>query len=147
MIHLLKTYFNTTAKVDFFNATHDVKRALRESKVQNGVVTILVPGATAAILLLENDPTIHENVRDLVVSFVPKEGVTRPERRSGSGRLSSHLQAALLPKSISILVQEARLMIDAWQEVIVFDFDDKVARREVFIQVMGEGTEEKKEKK
>ena len=30
------------------------------------------------------------------------------------------------------------------QEVILFDFDDKVGRREVVIQVLGEGESEKK---
>jgi len=140
MIFLRNYYVNTTVKTDVLLITHDVKRAVRESGVPSGLVTVLIPGATAGVAILENDPKIHEELKKWVETQIPAETGPRPNRRSGSGRNDAHLRAALIGLSVSIPLQDGKLMLGAWQEVVLFDFDDnKVGRREITIQVMGEG--------
>ncbi|MCC7344282.1 MAG: YjbQ family protein [Deltaproteobacteria bacterium] len=140
MIFLRNYYVNTTVKTDVLLITHDVKRAVRESGVPSGLVTVLIPGATAGVAILENDPKIHEELKKWVETQIPAETGPRPNRRSGTGRNDAHLRAALIGLSLSIPLQDGKLMLGAWQEVVLFDFDDnKVARREITIQVMGEG--------
>ncbi|MDL1872168.1 YjbQ family protein [Deltaproteobacteria bacterium PRO3] len=140
MIFLRNYYVNTTVKTDVLLITHDVKRAVRESGVPSGLVTVLIPGATAGVAILENDPKIHEELKKWVETQIPAETGPRPNRRSGSGRNDAHLRAALIGLSLSIPLQDGKLMLGAWQEVVLFDFDDnKVGRREITIQVMGEG--------
>ncbi|HEX5034691.1 MAG TPA: YjbQ family protein, partial [bacterium] len=96
MIFLRNYYVNTTAKVDVLLITHDVKRAVRESGIQSGVITILIPGGTAGVALLENDPKIHEDMKKWVETQVPAETGPRPNRRSGSGRNDAHIRSALI---------------------------------------------------
>lgn len=143
-IHVLNAYLNTSKDVDILNVTHDVKRALREANIQNGLITVYVPGTTAGVVILENDPAVHEDLKKLVTSFVPDSGGIRPQRKSGSGRVEAHLRAAFLTSSVSIPVKDGRLLLGPWQEVVVIDFDDKVGRREVTVHVMGEAPEKKK---
>lgn len=139
MIFLRNYYVNSTAKTDIHLITHDVKRAIRESEIQNGVLTVLVPGATAGLALLENDPKIHEEYRTWVEAQIPAQGGARPSRRSGSGRNDAHLRAALTGLSLTMPVMQGQLAVGPWQEVVLFDFDDKVGRREITIQIVGEG--------
>ncbi|HKY64224.1 MAG TPA: secondary thiamine-phosphate synthase enzyme YjbQ [bacterium] len=140
MIFLRNYYVNTTAKVDVLLITHDVKRAVRESGIQSGVITILIPGGTAGVALLENDPKIHEDLKKWIETQVPAETGPRPNRRSGSGRNDAHIRSALIGVSLVLPLMDGKLMIGAWQEVVLYDFDDsKVARREITIQIMGEG--------
>lgn len=146
-VHVLKAYFNSTKAIDVFNATHDVKRGLRESQVLHGLLTVFSPGSSAGIALLENDPKVHGELKDLISSFVMgSEGASpgaRPVRKSGSGSSEAHLRGALLSQSVSIPIKDGKLLMGDWQEVIVFDFDDKIGRREILIHVMGEGEEKK----
>lgn len=140
MIFLRNYYVNTTLKTDVLLITHDVKRAVRESNIPNGLVTVLIPGGTAGVILLENDPKIHEDLKKWVETQVPAESGPRPSRRSGSGRNDAHLRSALIGLSLSMPLQDGKLMIGPWQEVVLYDFDDnKVCRREVTIQIVGEG--------
>lgn len=143
-VYVLTSYLNSTGGIDILRATHDVKRALRESQFLNGVITVFLPGGASGVAILENDPKIWEGLKDLAVSFIPDSGETRPVRQSGTGRVEGHLRGALLSQSVQIPVKEGRLLLGAWQEVVVFDFDDKQGRREVVIHVMGEGPPEKK---
>lgn len=144
MIHVHHAHFNTTREVDLLNVTHDVARALRESQILNGLLTVYVPGSTAGVVILENDKVIHDEFKNMIASFVPESSGPRPSRRSGSGHLENHLRAALLHQSVSIPVKDGRLMTGPWQEVWAIDFDDKVGRRELLVHVMGEGAEKKK---
>ena len=138
MIFLRNYYVATTAKTDVILITHEVKRAVRESGVPSGLVTVLIPGATAGVAILENDPKIHEELKKWAEAQIPADAGPRPNRRSGSGRNRAHLQAALIGLNLSIPLMEGKLMIGPWQEIVLFDFDDiKVCRREIAIQVMG----------
>lgn len=142
-VHVHNAYLNATQGIDALNATHDVKRALRESQIQDGLMTVSVPSSTAAVVILENDPSIHEEFKKVITSFIAEPQGSRPSRKSGTGHIESHLKAALLPNSVSIPIKEGRLLMGHWQEVIVFDFDNKMGRREVCVHVMGEGKEKK----
>jgi len=140
MIFLRNYYVNTTAKTDVLLITHDVKRAVRESGIPTGVVTVFIPGSTAGVAILENDPKIHEDLKKWVETQVPTETGPRPSRRSGSGRNDAHLRAAVIGVSVGIPLMDGKLMLGAWQEVVLYDFDDsKVGRREITIQIVGEG--------
>lgn len=145
MIYLHRAYLNTTKEVDILDVTHDVKRAFRESQIINGLVTIFVPGTTASLAVLENDPLIREELKKLIFSFVVvDEKKQRPLRKSGTGSLEAHLRTAFLSTSVSIPVVDNKLLLGPWQEVIAFDFDDKIGRREILIQIMGEKEEKAK---
>jgi len=146
LIHYLhKAYLNTTTEVDILDATHDVKRAFRDSLVLNGLLTVYLPGTVAGVVILENDPSLRKKFKEFILSLVPSSlDGARPVRKSGTGRDAGHLQASLLHTSLSIPIKEGRLFLGPWQEVIVFDFDDKIGRREILITVMGDGAEEKK---
>jgi secondary thiamine-phosphate synthase enzyme len=139
VIFLRNYYVTTTQKTDILVISHDVKRAVRESGIQSGAVHIIVPGATAGVTLLENDPKIYEGLKNWVETQVPASGGSRPTRRSGSGRDDAHLRAALIGPTLTLPLQDGKLMVGPWQEVVLFDFDDsKIGRREFTVQVMGE---------
>lgn len=139
-IYKLKAYFNTTRKIDIHNLTHDVKRALRDSGAQDGLMTIFIPGGTAGVTILENDSQLKENLKDLIEEFVPDgENESQVKRRSGSGSNKAHLRAQILNTSLTIPIEQGNLLMSPWQEVIVYDFDDQSSRREVLIHVMAAG--------
>ena len=138
MMFLRNYYVNATAKTDTLLITHDVKRALRESEINDGTVLVLIPGGAAGVILMEEDPKIHEAYRNWIEQQIPVSEGARPNRRSGTGRDSAHLRAALVGNQLSIPIQDGKLMTGNWQEVVLFDFDDKVGRREITVQILGD---------
>lgn len=139
MIFIKNYYVNVSEKVDVLLVTHDVKRAVGESGIASGLVTVLVPGATAGVIILEHDPKIFEDYKQWVEKQIPVPAEIRPSRRSGSGRNAAHVRAALVGLQISIPLDAGKLQLGPWQEVVLYDFDDKIGRRELTIQIMGDG--------
>ncbi len=141
MIFLRNYYANTTSKTDALLVTEDIKRAVRESGILQGLITVLVPGGTAGVVMLENDPKLREEYKLWIEQQVSAKSGSRPARKSGTGKDEAHLRAALVGAQISIPLQNGKPMLGAWQEVVLLDFEDKVGRREFTIQIMGEGGE------
>jgi len=138
MGHVHRAFFNTTKEVDIYNASHDLKRALADSKATSGLITVMLPQAAGAVTVLENDPEIRQEIKKYLLELFPNNSKTRPVRKSGSGSIEAHLRGAFLQSSAVIPFHEGRLLLGAWQEVVAFDFDDKIGRREILFHVMGE---------
>lgn len=134
-----RSYANVTANIDTLVISHDVKRAVSEANAAHGLAVVFVPAGTTGIAVLENDPKIYEDYKKWVENQVPATQEKRPDRRSGTGRNFAHLRAQLVGHSTVIPIAEGKLQIGAWQEIVLFDFDDKVGRREFFIQILAEG--------
>lgn len=138
-----RCYANVTAQIDTLIVSHDVKKVFAEANVESGLLQVFLPIGTAGVAILENDPKIYEDYKKWVESQVPATNEGRPDRRSGSGRNYAHLRAQLVGHSVQIPIAERKLQMSPWQEVIVFDFDDKIGRREFFISVFSSGGSEK----
>lgn len=140
-----KAYVNVTAQTDIIVVSHEVKKAVSDAKVASGIVEVFSPVGTIGIAILENDPKIYEEYKKFIESQIPETKEKRPDRRSFTGRSYSHLRAQMVGHSVQIPIAENKLQLGAWQEVILFDFDDRICRREFFVFVMGEGGGEKED--
>ena len=138
MAFQLNAYLNTTAQVDILTATHDVKRALRESAIGEGLLTVYIPSSTAGVVILEGDNDIKEALKNQLTALFETPSGARPSRKSGTGHKESHLKAAYLNRSVVIPIKDGKLLLGPWQEVLVYDFDDKIGRCEIQIHIMGE---------
>ena len=132
-----KGYVNVTEKTDIVVISHDIKRAVTEAKVSQGIVQVFTPLSTTAVALLENDPQIHQAFKQWVEQQIPATSEKRPDRRSGTGRNYAHLRAQIVGHSLQLPIAESKLQIGAWQEVLFFDFDDRIGRREFYLLVQG----------
>ncbi len=135
---LRKCYVNATAKTDCLPITFEVKKAVTESGLAFGCAQVFSASATTAVTLLENDPKLYEEYKIFLEKLVPEVEGKRPERRSGTGKTTAHLKAALVGSSLNIPIAESRLQLGPWQEIVVIDCDDKVCRREILIVISGE---------
>lgn len=142
MAYTQRFYVNCTDKIDVLNVTHDVKRAVRESKITHGIITILLPISAAGLALVENNPDIRDALRDLVVRLIPDVAGKRPDRRSKTGSVHAHLRGLVLGSTMTLPIWNGELGIGPWQEVLLYDFDDRVGRREFVISAVGDSGEE-----
>lgn len=145
MAHTHRFFVNCTESIDVVSVTFEIKQAVVEAKAHSGFACVYVPLAAAGLVILENDRDVHQAFRDLIVSLIPESeksrDVKRPDRRSKTGFLHSHLRAACLQTSLVIPIIEGSLAMGPWQEVVMYDFDDRISRREIVVQIMAEAEE------
>ncbi len=133
-----KGYVNVSSSTDAIPITFEVRKTVSESALPFGFVEVFVPNATSAVAILENDPNLYEEYKKWIETQVPANNEKRPDRRSGSGRSFAHIRAQKVGQFVVLPIAEGKLQIGNWQEIVFFDFDDKVSRREYYIIASGE---------
>jgi secondary thiamine-phosphate synthase enzyme len=122
----------TSKAQEFINITSIVEKAVKESKVKDGVVMVFVPHTTAGITINENaDPDV---VRDILVNLnkaFPEEG----DYIHVEGNSHAHIKASLMGSSCNVIVEDGRLKLGTWQGIYFCEFDGP-RNRKIYIKVI-----------
>jgi len=132
-----RVLFNTAGDADMVNLTEDVRRLVKESGLQAGMVTIFVPGATGAVTTLEFEPGVVQDFRNLFDRIAsPAEAyqhnVTHPDVNG-----HAHVRAGLLGPSLVIPFEQGAPCLGRWQEICLVCFDNRPRERTVIVQTFG----------
>jgi secondary thiamine-phosphate synthase enzyme len=110
----------STKPEEMINITRFVKDSLSQSQLKDGFVVVFVPHTTAGVTINENaDPDVQ---RDLLLGL-SKAFPDRQEFRHSEGNSSAHLRATAVGSSVTILVENAALILGTWQGVYFCEFD------------------------
>jgi secondary thiamine-phosphate synthase enzyme len=119
-------------RVEFKDITGLVQKVVTESGVQEGTCFLFVPHTTAAILINENDDSaLQKDLDNFLKALAPRDA----NYHHNDGNCDSHLKAAVIGNSKSLLVEGGRLILGRWQGVFFCDFDGP-RRRELKIKVV-----------
>ena len=138
MVETKTIRFSTESNTDVVDVTKDVKEALSDSSVTNGIVTIFVPGSTGGITTIEYEPGLEQDIKELFEKLAPKDHYYHHEERWHDKNGHSHLRASLTGPSLTVPFREKRMMLGTWQQVVFLDFDVRARERELILQIVGD---------
>jgi secondary thiamine-phosphate synthase enzyme len=126
------TQIETHARIEFKDITGLIQKLIAESGVQTGVCYVFAPHTTAAILIQENDdPALQKDLADFLDQLAPRG----KEYHHNDGNCDSHLKAAAIGCSKTLLIENCRLVLGRWQGVFYCEFDGP-RRRELRVKVV-----------
>jgi secondary thiamine-phosphate synthase enzyme len=126
----------TDRRETLVDITGPVKGVVTRSGVAEGLVTVYVQGATAAIMIQENwDESVQSDVVNFLRGIIPR-GVWLHDAQDGNG--DAHLKAGLVGPSETIPLIEGRLGLSTWQNVFLCEFDGPRAERKVVVTVISD---------
>lgn len=122
-----------------YEITHQVAQAVRDSGVVNGQVTVFLRHTSASLVLMENaDPEARVDLEAFFDRLVPENLPYFTHTYEGADDMPSHIKMALTRSSEVIPVMDGRMVLGAWQGVMVFEHRRAPHRRSVWVTVMGE---------
>lgn len=125
----------TRRQRELVDITNSVRECVRRSGVHDGLCALYAHGATAALMIQENDdPNICLDVLTCLDSLVPA-GQWRHDRVDGNG--ASHIQAGIVGPSEAIPIRGGVLALSTWQNVFLCDFDGPRRERRVLVTITG----------
>ena len=129
--------FSTQGDGDVVDITEGVAQVARASGVVDGVVSVFVPGSTAAVTAMEHEPGGVHDLRSALERLVPREGDYEHNRLNSDTNSHAHIRAAIVGPSESVPLRDGRLAMGTWQQLVLVDFDDRPRERTVLVQVQG----------
>ncbi len=123
---------STGAGPDLVDITREVEGVVRKSGIGEGLCLVFVPGATGAIVINENEPSLIEDFKKTLGKLAPEGGFRHP------GNAHSHIRAMLLGPGETIPVEGGRLLLGTWQGIFLANLDTGPRERDVVVGVLGE---------
>ncbi len=123
---LLVLTVKTNSRNEMIDITYEVENYLKENNFQNGVLTIFVPHTTAAVTINENaDPSVKRDILSYLSKLIPQNaGFTHME-----GNSDSHIKSTLVSPSLTVIVENGKIVLGTWQSIFFCEFDGPRARK------------------
>jgi secondary thiamine-phosphate synthase enzyme len=110
--------------------TNQIGEILDRCQIRDGTCNIFIPATTAGLTLNEDDKMLVEDFRRLFDELASQE---RLYHHPENGH--SHLRASLFGQSLTVPVNEGRLILGDWQRVFLWEFDKKSRDRKIIISI------------
>ena len=137
-IHTTKLTEKTSGHCDIVDITAKVQEQLRKEKLRRGLATLFVSGSTAGLTTIEYEPGVLKDLKELLEKLIPSDRKYHHDDRWGDDNGFSHLRASLVGPSLQIPIENGKLMLGTWQQIVLLDFDNRPRTREVVMQFLGE---------
>jgi secondary thiamine-phosphate synthase enzyme len=136
-LHTGQLRFSTDGDGDVIDLTEGVESVLESSGVENGMVSVFVPGSTAAVTAMEHEPGGVRDLRETLERLIPSRGDYEHNRLNNDTNSHAHIRAAIVGPSETVPVRDGSLALGTWQQLVLVDFDDRPRQRTVVVQVVG----------
>ena len=118
---------STKQRDQLVEITRDVRDAVSKSGVEAGEVIVYVPHTTAGVTINENaDPDVVHDMLKQLDQMVPW---SQSFYRHAEGNSASHVKASMMGSSVTVLIEDGKLILGRWQGIYLCEFDGPRTRQ------------------
>jgi len=126
----------TRGEMDIADITHEIENVVKRSGVENGIVHVFCPGSTGAITTIEYEDGLLHDLPAALERIAPRDAYYMHEERWHDGNGHSHIRASIIGSDITIPVENGRLMMGTWQQLIFIECDVRARNRKIIVSVL-----------
>lgn len=116
--------------------TREVRSAVRESGVTEGLCTVFLQHTSASLTIQENaDPSAKRDLEAWLNRLVPENDPLYTHTAEGPDDMPSHIKAALTAVSLSIPIFEGELGLGTWQGIYLWEHRRHPSLRHLLVHV------------
>jgi secondary thiamine-phosphate synthase enzyme len=126
---------STTTRRQLIDITRDALRFVDECDVRDGLLTVTVPHATAAVIVNENERGLQHDILARIEVLFPQSYDYAHNRIDDNA--DAHVAAAFLGHARSFIIKDHQLVRGTWQNIFLVELDGPRTRREVHLSIVG----------
>jgi len=124
--------------VSVINITPQVHKQAVEEYITNGIVTLFLPGTTAALATIEFEEGLISDFKNIWSRLVPRDISYKHKFLWEENNAFSHVRASLMGPSLVIPMANKRMILGQYQQIVLVEFDNRARSRQIILQFMGE---------
>ncbi|MHA2368079.1 MAG: secondary thiamine-phosphate synthase enzyme YjbQ [Candidatus Hodarchaeales archaeon] len=122
---ILTLTIRSTDHIQFLNITEQIREAVNEKGVHEGICVAYVPHTTAGITINESaDPAVPADIVSKLNQLVPRD----ENYRHAEGNSDAHIKTLLTGNSVTIPISKG-LVLGHWQAVFFCEYDGPRTRK------------------
>jgi secondary thiamine-phosphate synthase enzyme len=122
----------TAKRTEMVDITTPVQKVVSQHDLKDGLCVIYVPHTTAGLTINEGaDPAVCRDILTKLNEVIPADaGYQHME-----GNSDSHIKASLMGSSVTVVIENSRLLLGTWQKIFFCEFDGPKSRQ-VFLKLI-----------
>jgi len=130
-------WFNTKSRQEFINITPQVEKAVRESKIKQGLCLVNAMHITSSVFINDDEDGLHRDFSQWLEKLAPY-GLERYQHNlSGEDNGDAHLKRTIMGREAVVAVSDGKLDFGPWEQIFYGEFDGQRKKR-VLIKIIGE---------
>jgi secondary thiamine-phosphate synthase enzyme len=122
----------TQSQTEFIDITHQIQTSVSEHHIQDGLCQIFIPHTTAGITINENaDPSVRHDMIMELNKVIPFDD----NYHHMEGNSAAHIKSSLMGVSLSVIIDQGRLILGTWQGIYFCEFDGP-RQRKVWVKLL-----------
>ncbi len=129
--------FNTNQRRSFINITKEVEEAVKESKIQNGLVLCNAMHITASVFINDDESGLHKDFEIWLEKLAPEKPYNQYYHNTYEDNADAHLKRTIFGREVVVAITDGKLDFGPWEQIFYGEFDRKRPKR-VLIKIIGE---------
>ena len=129
--------FNTNQRRSFINITKEVEEAVKESKIQNGLVLCNAMHITASVFINDDESGLHKDFEIWLEKLAPEKPYNQYYHNTYEDNADAHLKRTIFGREAVVAITDGKLDFGPWEQIFYGEFDGKRPKR-VLIKIIGE---------
>lgn len=121
----------------YVNITPQVKAALRESGISEGLVLCNAMHITASVFINDDEPGLHSDFELFLERLAPEKPHSQYSHNGFEDNADAHLKRQLMGREVVVAVTRGKLDFGPWEQIFYGEFDGMRDKR-VLIKIIGE---------
>lgn len=117
---------------EMIDITYDVQKIIDADNIQNGIALIYIPHTTAGVTINEGaDPSVQRDIIETLNHLIPESN----NYHHSEGNSDAHIKSSLIGSSVTVIINDNRLVLGTWQHIFFYEGDGPRSRR-VYVELI-----------
>jgi len=131
-----KFEISTKGFTDIIDITSQIEKTVEKSKVKDGICLISSPGSTCGITTIEYEPGLIEDLKRILDKIIPMNQNYEHCKKWGDCNGYAHVRSALINPFLAVSIENGRLALGTWQQIVFLDFDNRARDRDIMVKII-----------
>ena len=129
--------FNTPTRRAYINITPQVIEAIKESKIEEGLVLCNAMHITASVFINDDEHGLHKDFEKFLEKVAPEKPHSQYAHNTYEDNADAHIKRQIMGREVVVAVTKGTLDLGPWEQLFYGEFDGMRAKR-VLIKIIGE---------
>jgi secondary thiamine-phosphate synthase enzyme len=131
-------WFKAPTRRALINITPEVREALAESGVQEGLCLVNAMHITASVFINDDESGLHQDYEAWLEELAPHAPIEQyRHNRTGEDNADAHLKRQIMGREVMVAVTKGKLDFGPWEQIFYGEFDGR-RRKRVLVKIIGE---------
>lgn len=129
--------FETNNRREFINITNEIKKALEESEIKEGLLLCNAMHITSSVFINDDERGLHRDFEEFLEKLAPEKPYEQYFHNGFEDNADAHLKRTVMGREVVVAITNGELDFGPFEQIFYGEFDGK-RKKKVLIKIIGE---------